>query len=333
MEQSRVIDLQPILEAVRSAAILTRRVQRAHFASSHKAGREPVTIADYGSQAILGRTLARAYPEDAVLAEERGEQFMALVSDVDRAQVVRLVSDVLGEPVTEAQIVAWLDHGRGRDSARAWLVDPIDGTLGFIALRRYSIAVGVVEHGLPIAGVLGSPGYPSADGFGLLFHGQGSAAYAEPLNPNHQARPTRIAVAVRRKPAGMRVVESVEGANADLEAAQRVYQALGIRPANVHGVDSQDKYAMVACGDADLYMRLPVSADYTHRAWDHAAGTALVHAAGGVVTDLDGTPLDFGHGAVLPNNRGMIISSGHAHDQVVEAVQALWNQPPTDVLE
>jgi hypothetical protein len=29
----------------------------------------------------------------------------------------------------------------------------------------------------------------------------------------------------------------------------------------------------------------------------------------------------------------MIISSGPAHDQIVEAVQALWNQPPTDVLE
>jgi 3'(2'), 5'-bisphosphate nucleotidase len=333
MEQTLVIELQPILDAVRTAAILTRRVQRAHFASSHKAGREPVTIADYGSQAIICRMLAQAYPDDAVLAEECGEQFMALVSDADRAQVVTLVGDALGESVSEAQVVAWLDHGRGRDGARAWLVDPIDGTLGFIALRRYSIAVGVVEGGLPIAGVLGSPGYPSADGYGLLFHGQGSAAYAEPLNPAGRSRPARIAVAARCKPAQMRVVESVEGANADLEAAGRVYQAVGIRPANVHGVDSQDKYAMVACGDADLYMRLPVSDEYTHRAWDHAAGTALVQAAGGVVTDLDGSPLDFSHGAALPNNRGMIISSGPAHDQIVEAVQALWNQPPTDVLE
>ncbi|MCC6804032.1 MAG: hypothetical protein IT319_14210, partial [Anaerolineae bacterium] len=53
-----MIDLKPIFAAVRQAADLTRRVQQIHLAHSEKAGKEPVTIADYGSQAILCRAIS-----------------------------------------------------------------------------------------------------------------------------------------------------------------------------------------------------------------------------------------------------------------------------------
>ena len=220
-----MIELQPIFSAVRQAADLTRRVQQIHLAHSQKEGREPVTIADYGSQAILCRAISRAFPGDAVLAEEHGSQFTELLPDDQRAEIIRLVSDVLGETVREDEVTGWLDHGRGQESERTWVIDPIDGTKGFIAMRRYSIAVGLLDGGLPIAGVLGSPGYPTADGRGLLFYAQGSAAYVEPMAGG---KANRIAVSTRSKARDLKVVESVERDHAALELMARIYTELGI---------------------------------------------------------------------------------------------------------
>ncbi len=171
--------------------------------------------------------------------------------------------------------------------------------------------------------ILGSPGYPTPDGRGLLFYAQGGAAYVEFISGG---KPNRIAVSTRRKPRDLKVVESVERDHAALELMARIYTELGIAKSQVEGIDSQDKYAMLACGDADLYLRLPREATPKHRAWDHAAGAALVQAAGGVVTDLDGTLLDFSTGAILTHNKGMVVSNGQIHDHVLEVVQAMMPQ-------
>ena len=102
-------DLQPVIEAARQAAALCRAVQDKHIAPypqgdneavARKAGAEPVTIADYGAQAILCRALSRTYPDDAVIAEEGGQQFRELISAADKQEVVTLISEVLGELVT-----------------------------------------------------------------------------------------------------------------------------------------------------------------------------------------------------------------------------------------
>jgi 3'(2'), 5'-bisphosphate nucleotidase len=53
--------------------------------------------------------------------------------------------------------------------------------------------------------------------------------------------------------------------------------------------------------------------------WDHCAGTALVEAAGGRVSDVDGSALDFSQGLALAN-QGIIVSNGAIHEQVVAAV-------------
>jgi 3'(2'), 5'-bisphosphate nucleotidase len=310
-----MIDLTPILDAVRLAADLTRRVQQLKLVGSEKAGHEPVTVADYGSQAILCRAISTAFPDDAVLAEERAEQFHTLLSNEDRARIVQLVSKVLGHTVTEADLMAWLEHGRGKAAERTWIIDPVDGTKGFIANRRYAIAVGVLEGGLPVAGVIGSPGYNG----GLIFHAQGSAAYMQKLSGG---KIYRIAVSLPPKRfESLRVVESSENSHADHDSLLKVINAAGITSPSLERIDGQDKYAMVACGDADLYLRLPREAKPRHRIWDHIAGVALVQAAGGVVTDIDGSPLDFSVGAILERNRGMVASNGHVHEKVLEALK------------
>ena len=88
-------------------------------------------------------------------------------------------------------------------------------------------------------------------------------------------------------------------------------------------MDSQAKYGAVARGDASLYLRLPSpkSPDYREKIWDHAAGCIIVEEAGGRVTDMTGKPLDFDHGRLMQDSRGVVVSNGTRHDAVIEALK------------
>lgn len=311
--------MQAILAAVREAAQLCRLVQERYLIANTKtagAHSEPVTIADYGSQAIICRALQQHYPADAVIAEESGAQFQQLVSPEQRAQILALLSQVLRQAVSEADLLAWLDFGAGRSAARAWVIDPIDGTKGFLAKRHYAIACGLLLDGRPAEGIVAAPGYN--DGEGALFYTRDGAAYRAPLEAGDGAR---VRVSHRSRPEDLIAAQSFERAHASKSRMARARELAGLGGVRILELDSMEKYALVACGDADLYMRLPrVGSSYAHKIWDHVAGVALVQAAGGVVTDLDGAPLDFSQGETLPN-AGMIISNGARHERVVEAVQ------------
>jgi 3'(2'), 5'-bisphosphate nucleotidase len=88
-------------------------------------------------------------------------------------------------------------------------------------------------------------------------------------------------------------------------------------------MDSQAKYATVARGFADAYLRLPTKTGYFEKIWDHAGGIAVVEEAGGRVTDVAGKTLDFSRGRELNQNRGVIVTNGLLHDQIVAAVQSV----------
>jgi 3'-phosphoadenosine 5'-phosphosulfate (PAPS) 3'-phosphatase len=120
--------------------------------------------------------------------------------------------------------------------------------------------------------------------------------------------------------ASVRMVESVVSKHSNLEQSAQVRARVGIPEANVEPVDSQEKYAMVASGEADLYLRLPRNIGDQHYVWDHCAGTAIVQAAGGRVTDIDGSPLDFSHGRTLARNQGILVTNGVIHDRILAAI-------------
>lgn len=310
--------MQAIRAAVRDAARLCQLVQDRYLSASTKTAgdhSEPVTIADYGSQAIICRALQQQYPDDAVIAEESGGQFKQVVSSDERAQVLQLLRAVLGEAVSEAQLLAWLDFGAGRRSRRTWVIDPIDGTKGFLARRHYAIACGLLVDGRVADGILAAPGYNA--GQGALFYTQAGETWRDSLAGGAAQR---VTVSARREAHELVAVQSYERAHASKSRMGRAREQAGLGGARVIELDSMEKYALVACGDADLYMRLPrPGSDYAHKVWDHAAGVALVQAAGGVATGLDGEALDFSRGETLPN-AGMIISNGAQHERVVEAV-------------
>ncbi|MBK8135847.1 MAG: 3'(2'),5'-bisphosphate nucleotidase [Chloroflexi bacterium] len=317
------MNLEPIKAAVRQAAALCGNVQQRHIVAQQKGGDGPVTIADYGAQALICAAIQAHFPGDCVLAEESGRQFMELVAAEQRAEVVGLIGEAMGREVTEAEVVAWLDYGQSHDAPRKWVIDPVDGTKGFLALRHYAIAVGLVVEGQPVAGVMGCPGYPEIEG-GALFWAQDGSCWLEPISggTSRQVRASTVT-----DPAASRVLESVEKSHAGFDRMARARELAGLAAAPLVRIDSMEKYARIAAGDAELYLRLPnIKSNRPHSTWDHAAGAALVAAGGGKATDVDGTPLDFASGATMARTRGMVVTNGLIHDQVLAGVQALFNE-------
>jgi 3'(2'), 5'-bisphosphate nucleotidase len=89
-------------------------------------------------------------------------------------------------------------------------------------------------------------------------------------------------------------------------------------------LDSQAKYASVACGAAEIYLRPQSRPDYREKVWDHAAGVVVVEEAGGRVTDLHGKPLDFSLGRRLEDNRGVVATNGRIHDAVIASLAEIF---------
>jgi len=203
--------MSAILAAVRDAAKLCRLVQERYLSASAKADgdhSEPVTIADYGSQAIICRALQQHYPDDAVVAEESGEQFSQLVSAEQRSQILALLSQVLRQDVSEAELLTWLDFGAGRSAARTWVIDPIDGTKGFLARRHYAIACGLLLEGRVAQGIVATPGYN--EGEGALFYTRAGSTYRAPLAAG-EGLP--VTVSSRSNPEDIIAVQSFERAH------------------------------------------------------------------------------------------------------------------------
>ena len=93
------------------------------------------------------------------------------------------------------------------------------------------------------------------------------------------------------------------------------------RSSRVLQLDSQAKYAAVARGQADAYLRVPTSLGYTEWIWDHAAGAIIASEAGARVTDLRGRDLDFGQGRRLSANCGVLCAGGSLHAQFLDTVR------------
>ena len=219
-------------------------------------------------------------------------------------------------------------RGGGNHTAaapRLWTLDPIDGTKGFLRGQQYAIALALVIDGRLELAALGCPNLgPSLDGERgagtLLTAVRDHGAWAWPLTGDGE--PVPIHVSDLSDPAGLRFCESVEAAHSSHDDATRIADLLGVSAPGVR-VDSQVKYGVTARGEADAYLRLPKSAAYTEKIWDHAAGALVVQEAGGRVSDIHGRDLDFSLGHLLSRNRGVIVSNGKLHDAVLGAIVEL----------
>lgn len=317
-------EYQVALAAVRRAGRACRAVQRQLVGPDtiQKKDRSPVTVADYASQAVICAELARAFPGDIVVGEEQTTLLRDPAHAAQCELVVRLVAQAMDQPLSAATVLDWIDRGTATPGAtgRFWTVDPIDGTKGFLRCEQYAVALALIEDGRVVLGALACP---NLDGEGkgvVLLARRGGGAGSLPMDDAsgpEQAQPVRVSALTEASRA--RFCESVESGHSDQGRSRAIAQALGITAPAVR-MDSQAKYAAVARGDAQIYLRLPTSAEYRENIWDHAAGAIIVEQAGGAVTDLAGRPLDFSRGRTLTANRGIVATNGPFHAQVLAAV-------------
>ena len=311
-----------VLEAVTKAAELCTMVRTEMVVDSlEKGDRSPVTIADFGSQALVCQHLKAHFPDDAIVGEEDSSDLKTSAEKL--AQVTDFVQRFQPEAAAEV-ICNWIDAGNGTVADRYWTLDPIDGTKGFLRNDQYAIALGLVINGQVTVAALACPALPvslkDADSeVGTVFVAvRGEGAEMAPLSGGPFSK---ISVAPEAAAEQARFVESVESAHGDHALQELVAKAVGITEESLR-MDSQAKYGAVACGAALLYLRLPSpkSPNYREKIWDHAAGALIVQEAGGQVTDMHGKPLDFASDFKMHDNRGVVASNGAIHAAAIEAL-------------
>lgn len=281
-----------------------------------KADGSPVTLADFASQAVIGRALGAGFPDDPVVGEE-GEEGLAGAAGRERLdRVARLVRTVAPDADPDA-VRAWIARGGGAPAGRFWTVDPLDGTKGFLRGGAWAVALALIESGRAEVGVVGCP---DLDGSGpvVLTAIRGGGVTCRPA-PGATVPGGPV---VARRPPRRRIAESFEPGHGDRELHDAVARGLGLGEAPLR-MDGQGKYAAVALGLAAVYLRLPArgTPERKERIWDHAAGSLLVEETGGAVTDADGRSLEFGAGRTLERNRGIVAGAAEWHARAIDALR------------
>ena len=320
------------IQAVILASKLVKQVEAEMVSPAiTKDDRTPVTVADFASQALVGYLLANTFPNDPLVGEEDSSALRTPEEQATLEQVTGFVTQYVSEglSVDTERVCEWIDHGNGEPTERFWTLDPIDGTKGFLRGDQYVVALALIVDGQVQVGVLGCPnltdGYkPDVGGSGsLVVAARGEGTWVGKLDDSGKDY-TRVHVSDRNDPTQARLLRSYESGHTNVSQIDYFASALDVTAKPVR-MDSQAKYAVLATGHGEYYLRL-LSAkrpDYREKIWDQAAGSLLVEEAGGKVTDLHGNKLDFSAGRTLANNRGILASNQHLHPQAVKALSSI----------
>jgi len=250
-------EIRGLADGLLEVALAAARALMTHFGTGmevkRKADATPVTAADRQAEEIILAGLARVAPGVAIVAEE--EVAAGRIPDI---------------------------------SGGFFLVDPLDGTNGFIKGRpQFTINIGLIEGGRPVFGLLYAPAL--ADFYVTLANNKAVNARIEPqagvrcltqcgLRPLHGRVPD---------PQALVALTSQSHLNRATEAFLARYHVIERR-----ALASSLKFGLIAKGEADFYPRIGPTSE-----WDTAAGHAVLAAAGGAVTGIDGAPLRYGNAA------------------------------------
>lgn len=318
-------------QAVRLAANLAAQIQSEMVSGAlTKDDRSPVTVADFAAQAVIGYLLDQAFQGELLVGEEQSEILRSVEERVTLEIVTGFVRRVV-PGATPEQVCEFIDRGGDAPGRNYWTLDPIDGTKGFLRRAQYATALAYVESGRVQLGVLGCPNLnpdlgeaPLGKG-SLIFAKRGEGSWIARLaDPDQPDTFSPLHVSGQGDPEEARLLRSFESSHTNADLIEAFQKQLGVLADPVR-MDSQVKYALLAAGEGELYLRLlsPDREEYKEKIWDQAAGSLIVEEAGGVVTDLDGAVLDFSRGRTLEGNRGICASNGKFHDRVLEALQAV----------
>ena len=235
--------------------------------------REPVTQADKLANEIIVARLRREFPEDGILAEES------------------------------------IDTSHRLDKARVWMIDPLDGTTGFIdGNGDFAVQIGLTENGECVLGVVYQPLT------GVLYRAvRSGGSWIE--RPDHD--PAQARVSNHLEISTMRLAASRSHRSPRMD---KVVEAFGLKEEIRRG-SVGIKVGLIVEQHCDLYVHLSPRT----KQWDTCAPEVILHEAGGCITDLFGRPLRYNH-ADVQNRNGVVASNGVAHSRIVELLQPLLTQ-------
>ncbi|XP_010027646.2 SAL1 phosphatase-like [Eucalyptus grandis] len=340
-------ELATAKKAASLAATLCQKVQKALLQSDvqWKSDKTPVTVADYGSQAIVSFVLERELldePLSLVAEEDSGD--LCKDSGKDTLQrITKLVNETItidgsysACSLSPEDVVRAIDHGKseGGSFGRHWVLDPIDGTKGFVRGDQYAVALALLDNGKVVLGVLACPNLPlasiarnvpSVNATGCLFYAQvGSGTFMQSLDGSS---PVKVHVSDIGNSEDASFFEPFEKAHSMQELTSSIARKLGVKAPPVR-IDSQAKYGALSRGDGAIYFRFPCKG-YREKIWDHAAGCIVVTEAGGVVIDAAGRPLDFSKGRHLGSDTGIIATNRKLMPSILKAVRESLEEKPT----
>jgi 3'(2'), 5'-bisphosphate nucleotidase len=234
---------------------------------------EPVTEADKAAEEIIVHGIKQNFPDDGILSEEDDDNLERL------------------------------------SKQRVWIIDPIDGTKGFVEKSKdFAVHIGFVFHGKPSLGVVYQP---ALQRFFFAFK-EGGAFLSE-----HENSPKKLSVAQKTNFDEMILVRS------RLHPSQKIseiFKRLNFKDQIAYGSVGL-KIGLIAEGKADVYIHLSPHTKF----WDTCAPQVILEEAGGVLTDLFGEELRYDL-ADTQNYNGILATNLSAHQKLVESLRPILKE-------
>lgn len=235
---------------------------------------EPVTAADREASRIIVEGLAERFPDDAILSEEETDEMQG-----------RLAND------------------------RVWIIDPIDGTSGFIKKDGdFAVQIGLAVEGEAVVGIVYLPARDV-----LYFASKGNGSFRSVNN----CEPEELKVSEKTALAEMDIAVSRDHRSPKMS---RIIKDLGLRSEVGRGSVGV-KIGLIAEQTCDLYIHL------SHRTkfWDTCAPQVILEEAGGKMTDLFGNTFRYDRDDVL-NLNGIVATNGVAHGSILDDLGVILNE-------
>ncbi len=266
-------ELRVALEVARKAGAAILEFYRGPLKIEQKYSgddREAVTQADLVANHLIVERLRRDFPGDGILAEESEDTLHRL------------------------------------DKRRVWMVDPLDGTNGFIdGNGDFAVQIGLAEAGVAVLGVVYAPLT------GVLYRAtRGSGTWVE--RPDQ--KPTQAHVSDKTDLSSMRLAASRSHRSPRMD---QVVKSLRVRD-EVRRGSVGIKVGLIIEQQCDLYVHLSPRT----KQWDTCAPEVILREAGGRLTDLFGQPLCYNLPEVQ-NRNGIVASNGSAHNTIITKLAPL----------
>ncbi len=274
-----------------------------------KADASPVTVVDLLHQTQVQQVLQREFAGDALLCEEPRnlqERHAAEAAEISREFYGLEVEPAIAELPAEGRVV--------------WVLDPIDGTKGFLGGRYFALALACFVDGSPRLAVMavpgGNPERPLVIDRSIAFAVAGAGAWISPVVEGGEPRWRTLAAPPSRTGPIRAAVSLAHGG----PLADRLRSTPGLE---VLELDSQAKYLAVAAGDIDVYLRAARDDGRSDLLWDHLPGALIAGEAGCTVRHFDGGAIDFEPRESISFRGGVVCLRERGGAQVRRAVDSL----------